>query len=923
MNNSDIIDRTVKRFSKIFVAVFMMCLTACQDLRIFDEPTENENFSLYVGQTDRYVVKSSEEPEFSAGTLFHIYGTQPVADASDNWSDNLIKAESVKGAGIFKGISGDRDLVRGNARIINSYNPDEPITQVFRSQNMNLYSVTAVCAYADYKGETPEEINNHNAQLESWLMQPAAEDNIPVYDVKYDNVTTKSMPDIMWSTLKNLTPFGNAGKISMPFTHTLSKLNFLAAKADGLDPNITKMEIKSLSLTDYPEGYLSMENGLYTRSGDMAKRTYETRPIDFVTGEYVEVGSEADETFGSCLIFPTTGAGYETLYTGNVTDEQTVTVDLTIIVTSADSPNGKEVTFENVKLIDVDGKNAAFHPNTEYFITFTLTTSQAVVTLIPRYYEYIDVDMPVGDDEVGEPTDFGGVLWAAENLGASSAAPTKNALEWEKARGFYYQFGRNVPYYVRGSYQDPYPGIAVRTSSMAADATHWDYENERFLYKAGTADNIHVPYGNTAYSTEANHGARANPYIPILWENEIRKAGNTDTGYKNFLAGTRLHYDHFDGNGQTAPTLNNSDPHEAQALVASNGDITRYAFSCYYGYEKGTSKTNYMCARYWNKTDKANSVAPQNWLKDGANASDPCPKGWRVPSVSEFQSIFPTSVQRGDIAFNTDPAGKVDAGKTPHSGKVLWTETTDSDYLGEPAIYVGIYQDGNGYNDISIEEKFWSNDEALCKQGWGTIYGIKRLGTEEAYGLKWEIVTVDYDETAKGREENVLTVLDSLDAEPKIGRGVLVISKYDLEYQYAKENICITSEATGHASAAESMNAEYVCKGFVDSNKNKTWDTGETKFDIDWNHPSGKLYLPIPGYVIVPSTGGQGLLYPGTEALYWTSDTSFDTTYGHFGQAVRIKHAGDNLSRFLYISNKEHIANGANIRCVRDDKATD
>ncbi len=895
-------------------------MTACENLHIFDEPVEDQNFNLYVGSAGKYVVKSTEStviPEFSAGTLFHIYGNEFVKDATDVWGDNLIKAESVKGPGVFKGVAGELDLVKTNAHIINSYEEEHPITPVFRTQNMNLYAVTAVCALADYEGEDKDEIEVHNSQLESWLVSPAANDNIPMYDVKYDNVMTKSMPDIMWSTLKNLTPFSNAGKISLPFTHTLSKLNFIGVMAEGIDNTITSIKIKSLTLTDYPDGKLSMADGLYTRTNN--RREFNTTPIDFGDGGYV-VPDAAEDPFGSCLIFPTTGSGYDVLYTGEVSDEQAVKVKLTIEVTR-DDESTEVKTFENVNLVDMDGKNASFQPNTEYFITFTITTNQAVVTLVPKYYEYIKVDMPVGDNEVGEPTDFGGVLWAAENLGASSAAPTKNALEWEKARGFYYQFGRNVPYYVRGSYQDPYPGIAVRTSSMAADNAHWDYENERFLYKAGTADNIHVPYGNTSYSTDANHGARANPYIPILWENEIRKAGNTDTGYKNFLEGTRLHYDHFTGNGQTAPTVNNSDPHEAQALVASKGDITRYAFSCYYGYIKGTSTTNYLCARYWNKTDKANAVAPQNWLKDGANESDPCPKGWRVPSVSEFQSIFPTSVQRGDIAFNTDPGGEVISDKTPHSGEVLWTETTDSDYLGEPAIYIGVYQDGRRYNDIGTF-KFWSNAEAACKQGWGTIYGIKRLETDEAYGIRWEIVTVDCDSEGN-RETNVLTVMDDLADYPKIGRGVLVISKYDLEYQYDKENICITTEATGASSASQSESAQYVCKGFVDSNKNKTWDTGETKFDIDWNHPSGKLYLPIPGYVIVPSTGGQGLLYPGTEALYWTSDTSFDPTYRHFGQAVRIKHAGDNLSRFLYISKQEHIANGANIRCVRDDKATD
>ncbi len=898
--------------------IVLMCLAACQDLHIFDEPVENETFSLYVGSTDRYVVKSPENPEFSEGTLFHIYGTEYVKDAADDWSDNLIKAESIKGPGVFKGVAGEPDAVRTKARIVNSYDQGQPITPVFRTKNLNLYSVTAVCARADYGAETNEELQSHNDQLESWLDGDAA---IPAYDVKYDKVNTESMPDIMWSTLKNLTPYGNAGKISMPFTHTLSKLNFIGVKADGLDSGISGMKIKSLSLTDYPEGRLSMENGLYTRGNN--QRTWSTTAVDFGDGGY-EVTSGTEEPFGSCLIFPTTGAGYDVLFTGEVSDDQAVKVALTVETTRTDG-TVEEKTFDNVKLVDVDGKNASFQPNTEYFITFTLTTNQAIVTLVPKYYEYIKVDMPVGDNEVGEPTDFGGVLWAAENLGASSAAPTKNALEWEKARGFYYQFGRNVPYYVRGSILDPYPGVAIHSDATSATNEYWDYEYEkRYLYdpKSGTANNIQVPYGNTQYQAQKNHGARAYPYIPILWENEISKAGgNADTGYKNYLKGTRLYHDFTKSGtatnrtGQSAPAVNHSDPHEAQGVIDSNGDITTFAFTSYYGN-----------SRYWNKLDKTNSTAPQNWLKDGGNESDPCPKGWRVPTVEEFKSIFPTNVRQGDISFNTAGTGQDDgASVTPHNGKVLWTEKNpvnsgekSTDYKGDPAIYIGIYQDGKGNNNIGTF--IVGTGTESNKQGWGTIYGIKRLSTEEAYGIRWEIVTVDYDKEAGAREANVEPVIEAFDKYPKIGRGVLVISKYDLEYEYAKESICITSEATGAASAAQSEEAQYICKGFVDSNRNRSWDSGEKKFDIDWDHPSGKLYLPIPGYVIVPSAGGQALIYPGTECLYWSSDVA-ESNKG--GQAVRIKHAGDNLSRQVYISGEEYIANGANIRCVRDTRATD
>ena len=41
------------------------------------------------------------------------------------------------------------------------------------------------------------------------------------------------------------------------------------------------------------------------------------------------------------------------------------------------------------------------------------------------------------------------------NLGATSADATKSIQSWEASRGFYYQFGRSIPYYLNGSCLDP------------------------------------------------------------------------------------------------------------------------------------------------------------------------------------------------------------------------------------------------------------------------------------------------------------------------------------------------------------------------------------------------------------------------------------------------------------------------------------
>ncbi len=918
-------DKLMRQIYKIFFLTFLLCVTACQErFEELDFAQGNEKFELYASPTSGYVVKSGESQVFGENTLFHIYGTKPaLPDVAEDWSDNLMKAEGSSAAPeVLRGIAGNQD---GRIRKIEALDGDNAISPVFRNNSLNLYGVTAVCISNDAHPETPEEIQMHNEQLEEFLENDEPENNVPQYKVAYSE-NVRSLPDVMWSTLKDLSPRNNAGKITMPFKHTLTKLNFIAVQGDELDETIKRMYIKSVVVKDYNYGILDMADGLYSRPETESREWVNSPAIEFENTKEIEVVKNQENAFGSFHIFPTTGAVYDPLYDENgeaimpeVDDGDAVMVRLKVNVVrvreGSTVEETEELTFDNVKLTHYE-KNAPFHPNCEYYVTFTLTTNSTIVTLRPQYYEYIGEPADSLKNSVGEPTDFGGVMWAAANLGATSANPTVSAEEWERARGFYYQYGRNIPYYVRGSVLDPYPDIAVytgatRPANIDKNTWEWDYNLSQYLYDDNRAGNISTPFGhniwNGGYSGtngQDTHGARPFPYIPALWEKEIEEAGSIDAGYRNFLRKTRIYTVNGNdviGNGQTAPTANYSDVYEALAEIAkpaASRKLNGFAFSTYV--KNG--------GRYWNQKDFAtspNSVT-KNWAKDGNNESSPCPKGWRVPSYNEFMSIFPISERTGDIAFNRHSSNTVN---TPHNadikaGATTWRESATGDYDGGQAIYVGIYNDGRGYSDIGLVTGISDH------QGWGSIFGIKRLYTDDAYALRWEIETVDYVDGK--REANVNSVQKRIN-EPRIGRGVLVISKYDLESKYSKNQVSLTTEKLPSGSAAE-----YKCIGFLDNNpKNGRFDEGdETAFDIDWDHPSGKLYLPIPGYVLTIGSG-LALIYPGTEALYWSSDYVVDGTTQH-GKSVRIKHAGDVGTRFVFTYGEEMAANGAHVRCVRD-----
>ena len=87
-----------------------------------------------------------------------------------------------------------------------------------------------------------------------------------------------------------------------------------------------------------------------------------------------------------------------------------------------------------------------FLPNYEYTLTITITNSDVqIITIIPRRYDWIEHD----DDSqyLGQPLTFNGLMWMDRNLGATSADMT-TAEGWEGARGYVYQMGRSIPYYL-------------------------------------------------------------------------------------------------------------------------------------------------------------------------------------------------------------------------------------------------------------------------------------------------------------------------------------------------------------------------------------------------------------------------------------------------------------------------------------------
>ncbi len=893
-----------------------VCFTACQD-DLHEVGGQNGNaLVLLVGGEENFISTRSEaNPQFQEGTLFHLYGTN-IADDNEIWGTNYLNSNGT-GTDVTKAKTSS--LTKDNARLLEG----EGLAKVFNAKPLNLYGVAVVGAMADKTDDTAAQIAANNALLDSYQQAGGQEGGVPQYNVTYtkaqeSDTYMQAMPDIMWSdSLKGLTPRANAGDNVMPFVHTLSKLNFHAVLAEDLPNTYEGIKITSITLHDYPSGILSMANGYYQREAAM------TRSALADAASFSDVALTKDEAlpFATTLAFPTEGAVYE--FSDEEVENEPIQITLSIAYGTTEKSFIVPLTYEK-------DKNQVFKPNHEYDITFSITTSSVIVTLVPRYYEVTE-DINLFDFELGEPIDFGGVLWAAQNLGATSSDPTMNAYSWERSRGFYYQLGRSIPYFVRGSMEDPYPNVSVYDKDITYNSTNaaswWDGELNRVLYtdeglkQYGLTENIRVPYGRVSMGKSKTHGSRAYPYIPVLWETVKKKGGQ----YTDYLAGTRAYMSDYT-NGQSAPADNISDPYYAKNYV--NNDLE-------------TLKTNlrrFAMSSYNSRAQWHNSklTATDNWIYSENGVNSPAPKGWRLPTEDDFLSIIPADQIMGDIAFTKHAKYNEENADTEEKGMELNQRTFryvsddegKKDYKNENAIYVGIYQDGSGYNDLGTTHFNDNNYNYYCKEGWGSVFGIKRYETDDAYLIRWQIEIADLTEVKNGW---VIPARFDIDAkeQPYIGRGVLVISKYDIHTD-DKKHLCIDYEKVEGVPTWTADNKEkrasHICRVFLDYDKDEVWDNTknadgtlqEDTVEVDWDRPSGQLKLPISGYMYVHGDAGQALFYPGSEGIYWIATKG---TNGNEGQTVRIKFSGDYSSRWIEMYKIEVPVNGCQIRCVRDENA--
>lgn len=409
--------KTIKRFFLSTAAVTAALITGCTP--------EEEHMPVQGG--DSFTLSSSEEQvitragdvsvsHFTGGTKYRLYGLVGGA-----WNKKLPTMNGQEGT---EAVAAD-----GTHQIdYLSAGADE---DRFEGRTLDFYALTY--------GNTTLPVCGSEV------------DGVPACGIHAD--VGGVLPDLRRAVLTKQSGI-NSGVITLPFKHTLAKLKFEVVKqktengSTGVDV-LAGIELKGISVSDYSEGSLLLSTGEYSHTGGKSDRTLLGSGFSQTVTESVlpvTTNGQAGGAAAECLIFPTLSGTTEGLKIkvatkGTNSADRTDTYEIRVPVVGDDGEVRKD---ENGKTVTEPFR---FLPNYEYTLTITITNSDVqIITIIPRRYDWIEHN----DDSqyMGQPLTFNGVMWMDRNLGATSADMT-TPEGWEAGRGYYYQVGRDIPYFVK------------------------------------------------------------------------------------------------------------------------------------------------------------------------------------------------------------------------------------------------------------------------------------------------------------------------------------------------------------------------------------------------------------------------------------------------------------------------------------------
>lgn len=531
---------------------------------------------------------------------------------------------------------------------------------------------------------------------------------------------------------------------------------------------------------------------------------------------------------------------------------------------------------------------------------FLITVVQQVTEWIPGEKEFASGDN--GHDsqiqQIGQPIYFDGKLWLDRNLGADDYDAEHG--DFERTVGYFYQQFRNIPYwpyrlqdYGNGSGR-PLPGDK-RNQSLNEynkyDVTSFKVYpmvspgllNQTEVFEMPTTSTIWYDYAKKPnYTDESVVAYQSYAISDIPEEQQVQQWGSNNRTYTFAFSNSYQQLDWTQVENQPVPQgyrIPTAD--EFRSIFPATPLAGNYAFigggNCsapsLWGPQNKTEQpttaflaenitTIRICVPYYSpQEDNPGGNKADEWEHWKSIESQlPVDQQGCYPSTTEYKCKHRN--QNNDIGYG--PGHSTNRSAEPE---------------GDPApgycsVYVISREEGSKHklSDNYPETSMNTILQYLQLDDWGTIYGIKKVGTSEAYRMRW---------TVQCKWEKTQSQKGSM---PPSG------SLHPLFYVRIDRYRC---------SASDNL-------------------TRENYKNYQWDNPVATTYFPISGLVDSGTTGVFGNFYNcGSECMYATSN-SYDTTENN-GVVVRLKASAANLrNTYISVVNGERRLYGMQLRLIQD-----
>lgn len=720
------------------------------------------------------------------------------------------------------------------------------------------------------------------SEKEGGTLEAGGNSNQPTYTITYD----ENIPEGYLDYMRGYLEYNNADpeKTSpvVEFKHILSRVRVQVIQQnkknesgeDELDQNGNKvglynLYVHSASISDmYETEIYEVKSGTFTKADTEPKER--ALKID-IQGQEVLPAEASITPFSESYIFPTLDNEKDKAKTLKLKISGTDAWRFVQGGSATDNANEqREITIDITdQYAETDNTPLVFEQNYSYLLR-VIFSKDGIVTFTPLAYPWFDgeineEDEPYEEQPLGNTFLFNNLIWSDRNLGADHYEPT-DAASYRKTTGFFYQFARNIPYF---------PMIEEETEDGSKRLVdHLEDLTVVYPVISNSVGRWHKPSGKTTDSSKPAGDEQANYNVNTY----ITELDNID---KEIEDGKKASYNYTQNAfGANASLWENvlTQPATPGWRIPTIDEMLSILPSCTYaGNITFLRSVAYTTDRGYAGTDRASSFSHfSDTPQDGSFEYNEYDNQGRAKDLNIIYCNVPTNSDYPNV-----PIGRT----AEYDNKSNTNHLYDGSAPGVANTLSPTYDPEPGFSSEYLISKRYPDEFARPAKNievtvtnktdyWGVIYGIKKVGTSEAYRMRWSIKNADPTNT-----ENLY---------------YLVIERF-------------TATASDRLSYNKN-DANYYRK-------------------YDWTRPVAVINIPIVG--IIGDAGfndskdgvANAIQYRGRLGNFGTETLLATTSAGRsnlYYQVYHIKIHGTNRTNQYLFPAEERCGTGAQIRLVRE-----